>query len=282
MVTPASKIFEAEQLMVYDVWSTIEETVANIADAIDADMDEEMLVSHLASYRIQDGSLAVQFLQGDDTHKSNASKQRITVVFESMTFLNETSIHAAIQNKKDVCMTLKGLLEEKFADFKEPVFCSMKWFDCKKWPSDKLYGFDQLKSLCKYFEMPLNFVGFEEVLAMREWRSFKNYVNANHFGEETCNIWRAILQNKRQEYPNLSILAELILCLSGSNSTVERAFSLLTLLLSDKRLSMAHVTMQDLMVISINNKIWSEGEREAITQAAVDRYMEKRRLKRWH
>lgn len=71
MVTPTLKIFEAEQLMVYDVWPTIEETVANISDTIDADIDEEMVVSHLACYHIQDGALNVKFIKGDDTQREN-------------------------------------------------------------------------------------------------------------------------------------------------------------------------------------------------------------------
>ena len=52
----------------------------------------------------------------------------------------------------------------------------------------------------------------------------------------------------------MSVLAQIILCLSASNSSVERVFSLLTLLLSDKRLSMEYSTMQKLMIINLNDK----------------------------
>ena len=73
---------------------------------------------------------------------------------------------------------------------------------------------------------------------------------------------------------------ELLTCIAGSNSAVERAFSLLTLLLSDRRLSMSHTTMEDLMLIKGNDKVWSTGERNEILFRAVQIYMEKQQKTR--
>ena len=70
----------------------------------------------------------------------------------------------------------------------------------------------------------------------------------------------------------------LLTCLSGSNSTVERAFSVLTLLLSDRRLSLHHETMEDLMLIKCNNKNWGCQEREDIIERALEICMSKRRI----
>ena len=66
-------------------------------------------------------------------------------------------------------------------------------------------------------------------------------------------IWQNIVIHRKDEYPNVCLLVSLLTCLSGSNSTVERAFSFFTLLLSDRRLSLHHETMEDLMLIKCNN-----------------------------
>ena len=53
-------------------------------------------------------------------------------------------------------------------------------------------------------------------------------------------------------------------------------------MLSDKRLSMKHKTMEQLLMISVNDKIWTKEERESIILNAVDTYMTKRRTVRMH
>ena len=50
---------------------------------------------------------------------------------------------------------------------------------------------------------------------------------------------------KEKEYPKLCIVARLMVAISGSNSNVERAFSILRLLLSDRRLSTSHALMEN-------------------------------------
>ena len=82
---------------------------------------------------------------------------------------------------------------------------------------------------------------------------------------------------RRHEYPNFTIILELITSISGSNSSVERTFSTLTLLVSDHRLSMDHKTMENLLVIKSNDHVWSSTERKSILTRAVKLYLEKRR-----
>lgn len=43
---------------------------------------------------------------------------------------------------------------------------------------------------------------------------------------------------------------------------------------------MKHETMENLMLVNINDKLWSMQEREEIIKDAVDKYLEKRRFKR--
>ena len=81
------------------------------------------------------------------------------------------------------------------------------------------------------------------------------------------------------ECPNLWLLAELIITISGSNSSVEHAFSLLTRMLSDQRLSTtSHATINMRLSIKINNALWSKDEKEILIERALQIYHEKRHI----
>ena len=86
--------------------------------------------------------------------------------------------------------------------------------------------------------------------------------------------------NGTMEYPNISLLAKLMLCLSGSNSSVERAFTVLTMMLSDKRLRTSHKLMNMRLVVSINDRNWDIKEREEIIEKALEIYLSKKSRKR--
>ena len=97
---------------------------------------------------------------------------------------------------------------------------------------------------------------------------------------KTCFFWghAADYRIRKCEYPNLCFLAELIIAISGSNSSVERAFSLLTRMLSDQRLSTSHATINMRLSIKINDALWSKDEKEMLIERALQIYHEKRRI----
>ena len=88
-----------------------------------------------------------------------------------------------------------------------------------------------------------------------------------------------MLCKREAEFPNMCLLAKLLLTISGSNSSVERGFSILTMMLSDQRLSTSQEVLEERMIISANDKNWSDTERQEIIDVAIDAYMKKRRLK---
>ena len=69
IVTPILKVFESEALMPNEVKPLFSETVTNINDCLQGEYDDEMLVSHLASFRIVEGELTSAFMKDDDPHK---------------------------------------------------------------------------------------------------------------------------------------------------------------------------------------------------------------------
>ena len=63
-------------------------------------------------------------------------------------------------------------------------------------------------------------------------------------------LWKSVLLYRRNEFPNLCLLASLIVTISGSNSSVERMFSFVTNILSNKHLSMSHYTLENSVIVS--------------------------------
>ena len=88
---------------------------------------------------------------------------------------------------------------------------------------------------------------------------------------------KQVLSFRRNEYPNLWLIVELVTCISGSNSAVERCFNILTQVLTDFRLKSNHNTLQNHMIIKCNDKNWFETEREQLLARATEIYMSKRR-----
>ena len=75
----------------------------------------------------------------------------------------------------------------------------------------------------------------------------------------------------------MCIIAELILLLAGSNSAVERGFSMLTNILTNRHLKMSHSTLENLILIRCNDSIWLDYERNEIIQPAADIHFAKQR-----
>ena len=61
------------------------------------------------------------------------------------------------------------------------MFNDMMWFDPKNWTNDKSYGNDQIKRMSETFKVPLQHsTKYSETDVLKEWRSLRNFVNANH------------------------------------------------------------------------------------------------------
>ena len=80
---------------------------------------------------------------------------------------------------------------------------------------------------------------------------------------KASQLWERILQYRRNEFPNICLLVEIVIAVGMSNSVVESCFCFLSAMLSDRRLSLKHNNMEiDLiLIINANHYLWSEEER---------------------
>lgn len=134
--------------------------------------------------------------------------------------------------KKSTAINLSTLLRERFPENNSEIYDAMRIYDPQYWGEDPEYGRKEVCMLLERFKVPLSEAGIDETALFVEWKLCSIFARCQ-MGEmlkDAKVMWQRILTFKRLEYPNLCLLIELITCVAGSNSAVERAFSLLTLL----------------------------------------------------
>ena len=150
---------------------------------------------------------------------------------------------------------LKQLLAESFQDANgnQELHEAMKVIHSASWSYDRDYRNDHHTKFAVHFSCTLSMAGFDATKAMTAWQMQIIRV-------KVAELWKNVFEYKRNEYPNLCLCTEIIFSLSRANSTVERAFSTLRLLLSDGRLGMRHSWMEQLLIICSDDKHWSAEE----------------------
>lgn len=280
LVSTASLVFESKELLPCDIKTTLKKTLAKI----DSELREntESKLDFFSIKEIEKGKCTIErdyCRAGHERRKLN-NQEFTNVVVDDLTY-SKNCVSIAKSNKLKVAKQLKTLLSERFASFEEPIFQSMKFYDPKYWDDDDLvYGEDQITCLYKHFEKPLVNQEFDLEKCLKEWKSFKILVRESYDKFLAKNLWKMVLKSRHEEYPQLALLAKLLFAISGSNSTVERAFSTLSLILTDRRISLRHESLENIMLIHGNDCNWSAKEKDEIISRAREIYTEKRRRTR--
>ena len=148
---PASKVFEGEKLLPFEIKESINRTVSDLEEYTDDDC--ENLDSHLHRFPIvlneetEKFSLVSKFDSPGDQKKNLENRQPVRIDFKvwSMTFLNEESQRASMSARKKVAATMIQLLRERFESFDGPVFSKMSWCNPEYWTDNKEFGIDELE-----------------------------------------------------------------------------------------------------------------------------------------
>ena len=125
----------------------------------------------------------------------------------------------------------------------------MSVFDRNSWTDNKNFGVDEIKLIGEHFKTPLKFNNYSEPKALLVWIALRKYAERVMPKVATDVMWAQLVTHHCELYRNILLLVEIMLVLSPSNSVVERGFSTLRNILSDKRLSTR---------IRINSQIFSK------------------------
>ena len=282
-LSPLSLIFERKLLMTYEVNPAVEETIDNLERKAE-ETEDEVIGSYLRKFRIidQDGLVTVegQYPKAGHERRKPGNREYLDVELPNMNKVGHEEVLNALELIKYGANVVVPLIRDRFSSFTTDIFKEMAWLDPQYWTGEKGYAEHDINALICAFKIPLEAAGFESKKVLGEWKSVQHMVNTFYRNVSAEKVWEKILIYKKKEFPNLLLLVELVMCMSSSNSSVERVFSILTILLSDRRLKMNHSTMEDCIIISGNDALWSDKERGDIVKAAVEKYLMKRRVKR--
>ena len=288
VMRPLSLVFEGEGLMAFNIKPTVDITIGQFQDIFECH-GEVLLDSHPRSLTFEYNDtgeivLVRDYCRAGHEQRSPQNREYIKVRMDDISNFCPDTVQTSLNKISSIAADLSDILSKRFEDFESPLFMAMQWLDPKYWTDSKDYGVEQIEKIYQHFKKPLDDAGFDFIKVGKEWRLLKAFVKSFFIKAAVKNplspekIWQNIVTHRKDEYPNVSLLVSLLTCLSGSNSKVERAFSVLTLLLSDRRHSLHHETMEDLMLIKCNNKNWGCQEREDIIERAFEIYMSKRRI----
>lgn len=185
-----------------------------------------------------------------------------------------TTVSAVMKNR--IVEEVNRCLNARFESFNDDFFQNMTWMDPANWTGTAA-ELEMMTKVATHFAVPLQFVGFVPAALKKEWPKLKNTVRFFYNGVHARKVWQRIFTYRRQEFGNVCLLVEIILCLGPSNSIVEKGFSQLTAMLSDRRLCLRPDSMEDLLLIKINHLSWTPAERDEIIDMALNKYMAKRR-----
>ena len=135
--------------------------------------------------------------------------------------------------------------KQRFEDYNNDVFSKMRWMDPQFWSDEPNYGNDEMATLATHFQDPLPLIAFDEIIVLQELNKFPS----------AKNVWKADLTCGCDEFPNLCKMASLVLLISCSNFKVERTFSTVSNILSDKCLSISHSTLNNNLMVYGNNSL---------------------------
>ena len=122
----------------------------------------------------------------------------------------------------------------------------------------KVWLLSDTRLVASHFKTPLNESNFSIENIENEWKSLKRLCTRNYPNiKSPLAFWQMILTYRLEEFSNVCLIAEICLTIGVSNSRVERGFSKLTHLLTDKRLSMSHTSMENCLLIAAPNDISS-------------------------
>ena len=108
----------------------------------------------------------------------------------------------ARSNVIKVSRSLKDILNDRFDDFNDKIYKSMKFYDPKFWDNaNDTFGKDQITFLSKHFKVLLMKHNFILSKATEEWQSFKVSAHENYSKFSALNLWKMVLTNRKEEYP---------------------------------------------------------------------------------
>ena len=126
--------------------------------------------------------------------------------------------------------------------------------DCFRWDyDDNNYGVKEIKIISVHFLQPLLQHKFKVDRAIYEFRELKKLVKSRYRQlSHSSMIWDTIFKHHTVKFGHILLLVELIIAMEWASSTVERGFSTVNRMLTNIRLRLSKVRLNNLLFLRIN------------------------------
>lgn len=228
IISPLSKAFQSDDVLIMEVMKNVETTLLRLKE-IEFDSGE-----HVKGFK--------SMVSDNHTYKNVQISGNL-----------DTELVGINNFIKDVSSNIS----KRFSEFEKKPLSLFAVFDCYSWPIESkdlaLFGRKEINELAQYFSEILT---NEESKKMgEEWTALK--VKVNHF---RCNnkrascieIYTSVLRNCTEDIKNISLLIEIMFCMSPSTAVCERGFSTMNRIKTSTRNSLGSETLNDLMRIAID------------------------------
>ena len=207
-------------------------------------------------------------------HRRQKSNQETTILCAKLSGANvgDCLLEEELVSEMSECM------ESRFESFSDELFPETSWLDPAFW-IDSEETISKMQKCGEQFQECLG-DSFQPSKIPKEYKRLEKLVRRHYSAVPVQALWTKVLSYRRTEFPNICKVAEVLLCLGASNSSVERAFSTLTGFLTNRRLSMSHQTMSNILLLKCNHSNLSEKEYEELIEYSVNNYLAAKSRKR--
>ncbi|XP_033632523.1 zinc finger protein 862-like [Asterias rubens] len=281
IISALSLKFERGDIHAFEVLPAVEVTKISLQGLLEDESSASLIQKAGYTYDPNSSQISRDLPKEGHMRRSAENRQYSTVSLEKMAQRNLR--HGVNDVSESLCQKciplLMKRLDDRFSSFNnESVFTSMSWLNPANWREDDVTAeVEAMEAVAAHFSTSLAAVGFQSNKIKREWQMLKVLHKTFYRGTKTKDMWGQIIKYRRNDMPNMCLLVEVAMAIGVSNSTVECGFSILTSMLSDRRLSLNHNTMEDLLLIKANHLVWEEHERDDILEDALKLFMLKRR-----
>ena len=167
--------------------------------------------------------------------------------------------------KKSVLDEIGQSMTERFHYlFNDPVVKALSVLDPETWPGDceelASFGFDQLEIISNRYQGLLENAGFRAECVGSEWQGVKSLVSfIKH--KTTPDIYSVLFSKHKEEFPNVLLIAEIVLTWPLSTAACERGFSSMNRTKTIQRSSLTPKTLDNNLRISIKYHSLQKSER---------------------
>ena len=165
------KAFWGRVFAPFELQPLVSETIADNENCINKSVEDNLLVSHLASFRVIDGELNLSFLKADGRARSTSDCEAL----KNITNLDDTVVPETTAKKHDALRSLGNFFKECFSSFSDSINQNIEWLDQKHWENDVVYGSNQTEELASHFKDPLEKANFDCHLVYEESCQLKKF-----------------------------------------------------------------------------------------------------------